>query len=106
MYLPQPERSLKIPTQYKGVLVFATIHGELFLLPHYCRIGDVSSAAFSAQTGWTVYKPALKRLQRLFMSYVCAVVFYCYAEGSHLVKLYLRRWLVHNKEEEVEISVR
>jgi len=51
MYLPRPEKSLKIPTQYKGVLLFATIHGDLFPLPHYCRIGDVSSAAFSAQTG-------------------------------------------------------
>jgi len=40
IYLPRPEKSLKIPTQYKGVLVFATIHEELFPLPHYCRIGD------------------------------------------------------------------
>jgi len=85
MYLSRPEKSLKIPTQYKGILVFATIHGELFPLPHYCRIGDVSSAAFSAQRGWTVYKLPLKRLQRFFMSYVCVVGFYCYAEGSHLV---------------------
>jgi hypothetical protein len=54
MYLPRPEKSLKIPTQYKGVLVFTAIHEELFPLHHYCRIGDVSSAAFSAQTGWMV----------------------------------------------------
>jgi hypothetical protein len=97
MYLPRPERSLKTPTQYKGFLVFATIHEGLFPLPHYCRIGDVSSAPFSAQTGWTVKKPPLKRLQRLFMSYICSVGFYCYAEGSYLatdnlirsLKLYL-----------------
>jgi len=48
MHLSLLDMSLRVLLQLKLVFVFASIHEELFPLPHYCEMGDLASAMSTA----------------------------------------------------------